>query len=93
MLFGSARPASEFFREFGDGFSDLCPRRDGFAIHQRLLHGVVIAGDDLIHLVVQRRSDLVKVVRALHACRGSADFLHGGQEQSNEDADDGNDDQ
>jgi hypothetical protein len=39
--------------------------------------------------VLHRQTDLSEVVLALGACGGLADFLHGGQQQADQDGDDG----
>src|SRR5262249_16070987 len=44
-------------------------------------------------VVVQGEADLFEVVGAAHAVGGLADLLHGGQEQANQDANNGDDDQ
>ena len=44
-------------------------------------------------VVVRGQGDLVQVVRTADAVGGLADFLDGGQEQPDQDADDGDDDQ
>jgi hypothetical protein len=50
--------------------------------------------DLLARLVVQnRQAELLEVVRALHAAGAFARGLHGGEQERDQDADDGNDDQ
>ena len=44
-------------------------------------------------IIVQRQADLLEVVRTAHAIGGLAHLLHGGEEQTNQDGDDGNHDQ
>src|SRR5262249_4672847 len=45
---------------------------------------------ELVVVVVEGQPDLLEIVLALHACGRLAHFLHGGQEQSDQHADDGN---
>jgi hypothetical protein len=46
-----------------------------------------------IVIVVQRKSNLLEVVGTLHSSCGFTGGLHSGQEQSNENADNGDDDE
>jgi len=55
MLLRGARPACEFFSQFGDGVFHLGLGWNGPAFHQRLLHALEIAWEVVKNLEIERR--------------------------------------